>query len=502
MNETIYINGKMQCVPHGVFLSELFYDYPEFHMPCAGNGRCGKCRVKVKGTVSTPDEMERKLLTEEEMAAGVRLACRTKLLGTCEISIPKVQGDEVILSQKQENRSFISELPLFKTLGAAVDIGTTTLAVSLYDRTGLLGKEGGLNPQISFGADVISRIQKSLDGEGAALAKAVRMGICELLNTICQKSGHQIEEIDTVVVTGNTAMLYLYTERCPSSLSHAPFRADWLAGEWMPGEKLGYPNARVYLARCMSAFVGADSTTALLATQISRDTKKRLLADIGTNGEIALWTGQEIRICSVAAGPALEGVGLSMGMRAAAGAVCNVSLSGTELKVQIIGNQEPVGICGSGVIDAVSCLLQAGRMDETGYLEEGQVQIAGKVKLTQEDIRNVQLAKGAICAGIETLLHQEQLQPEELEELLVAGGFGSRLNLENAIRIGLLPQVEQEKITVCQNAAFAGAELLLCRKELLAEERKISELSRCSSLAEDVFFQKRYIERMLFSDIA
>ena len=295
-------------------------------------------------------------------------------------------------------------------------------------------------------------------------------------------------------------MLYFFTGRDPSALSHAPFAADWLAGEWLTAEQLGLPGlqARAWLPPCASAFVGADITTAMLSVRTEKPGNDRLLVDIGTNGEIVLWRQEGIFCCSTAAGPAFEGAGLKMGMQGTDGAVAHVRVTENGLAAEVIGDKEPIGICGSGVIDAVSCLLQTEDLDETGYLEHEEAVIAGEVRLFQEDIRKVQLAKSAICAGIKTMLHRAGMQPSELQELLVAGGFGSFIHLENAIAIGLLPEVELEKITVTGNAALMGAAMLLLDKEKLPEAERLAAAAQTVDLASDAFFKESYMEGMLF----
>ncbi len=498
MNEkqVIRVNGLEKIVQKGIFVSEVLQEETDFRMPCAGHGRCGKCKVHAKGMLSKPNEKERKYLTERELEQGIRLACQTKVLGECTISSWDAGDMEVAIGSAKITEG----VSLFQKVGAAVDIGTTTLAVSVYDKNGLVGQVGSVNPQVAYGADVISRIEQSLNGKSEQLAHVVRCQIAELLRKVCENSGYHVTEIDTLVITGNTAMLYLLTNRNPVNLSRAPFVADWLAGEWVSAKELelGCPEARVYLPHCISAFVGADITMALLHTYICRGTKKRLLVDIGTNGEVALWTGEKLLCCSTAAGSAFEGTGLSMGMMASTGAISKVSLQDGEFQIQVIGNQQPTGICGSGVIDAISCLLQSEIMDETGFLEEEEVTISGNVKMTQEDIRKIQLAKSAICAGIESALNKERILTEDLEELLVAGGFGSKIDLENAMQIGLLPRMDGNKIKVCGNAALAGAKMLLCNCESLKQEKELVQISQSLNLATDSFFQERYIEGMLF----
>lgn len=495
--EKVTVNGRIFQTEKGTVLADVLREAGGLKMPCAGKGICGKCRVRASGLLSEPDETEIKKLTRAERENGIRLACRTRVLGECEVSFEEEatrQTPEEALLGLQPVR------PLFEGLGAAVDIGTTTLAAVLFDKNGFRARAGADNPQSVFGADVISRMEKSMAGEREALALCIKSGLTSLLEELANKGGCSPADIDTLVLTGNTAMLYFFTGRDPSALSHAPFAADWLAGEWLTAEQLGLPGiqARAWLPPCVSAFVGADITTAMLSVRTEKPGNDRLLVDIGTNGEIVLWRQEGIFCCSTAAGPAFEGAGLKMGMQGTDGAVAHVRVAENGLAAEVIGDKEPMGICGSGVIDAVSCLLQTEDLDETGYLEDEEAVIAGEVRLFQEDIRKVQLAKSAICAGIKTMLHRAGMQPSELQELLVAGGFGSFIHLENAIAIGLLPEVELGKITVTGNAALMGAAMLLLDKEKLPEAERLAAVAQTVDLASDAFFKECYMEGMLF----
>ena len=517
----ITVNGESRPAQTGVCLGDILRGQGEIDMPCAGNGRCGKCRVRVSGEVSGPDETERRLLSEEEIRNGIRLACRVRVLGPCRAELAERREAEILLDGGSRDRAEAekrkagesaemdrtkkrgtdpSRRALFRRYGAAVDVGTTTLAAVLYGENGELARSGAENPQTAFGADVISRIGKSLSGEGKLLAGSVRDGIGKLLLKLSGKAGIPVRELDALVITGNTAMLYLLTQRDPDALSHAPFEADWLGNEWLSGKDLGLPceEAKVYLPPCISAFVGADITTAILASGLCRKGSGRMLADIGTNGEIALWKDGKLTCCSTAAGPAFEGAGLSMGMRGEEGAVSHVCLKNGQMHAEVIGNAAPAGICGSGVIDAVRCLLESGQMDETGYLEDGDAVIAGDVKLTQQDIRMVELAKSAVCAGMKTMLHCAGMKTEDLKELLVAGGFGNYLRLDSAVKIGLILPLPENRITVCGNAALQGACLLLQDETLRGEAERLAACAHTVSLAADPYFQECYMEGMLF----
>lgn len=493
----VTVNGRILRAAKGTTLGELLKK-EGLAMPCAGMGRCGKCRVRAEGRLSEPDAVEQQKLSAKELSGNIRLACRTVILGPCQVEWETERDMEIRLGDRA---SFGGGEPLFDRLGAAVDVGTTTLAAQLYGKNGLLAQTGLENPQKAYGADVISRVERSLAGEGEALKKAVCGGIGTLLDELAAHAGVSAEQIDTLVITGNTSMLYLLTGRSPECLSHAPFQADWLAGEWTDGKALGlpYPDARVYFPPCISAFVGADITCAMLHTGLGESAEPELLADIGTNGEIVLNQGGELFCCSTAAGPAFEGAGLSCGMPGKEGAIFRVEWKDGHLESGVIGGGPAKGICGSGVVDAVSCLLQSGWLDETGFLEEDAV-LAEGVELLQEDIRKIQLAKGAISAGIRTMLHRAGLPVERLSKVLVAGGFGSSLNMKNAISIGLLPDMEKERVVICGNAALNGAADLLLDGSRRNAAEELARRTVTVALAADEYFKNSYMEGMLFSD--
>ena len=374
-------------------------------MPCGGLGLCGKCRVAARGGLSEPDAEELRLLGGD-LNRGIRLACRAHVTGDAEVFLSgspapqEIQSDGLMPAFEPD--------PLFHRCGAAVDIGTTTLAARLYGRGGeLLAQASAENPQRVFGADVISRIEKSLTGARPALAACVQERIDAMLSEMAEDAGLASEEIDAVVLTGNTTMLYLLTARDPSCLSCAPFEADELFGRELSREELRFsaaPSAALYLPRCMSAFVGADITTALLASGICDQPEKALLADIGTNGELAYWNGEKLLCCSTAAGPVFEGAGISQGMQGRPGAIDHVTWDGGSIRCHVIGGGKASGICGSGVIDALAVLCEREVIDESGYMEEDPFRLTAEVSLTARDVRMVQLAKSAICAGALTLL--------------------------------------------------------------------------------------------------
>ena len=472
-------------------------------MPCGGQGRCGKCRVWASGRLSPPDSSERGALSGEELRDGFRLACRCQILGDAQLRPAYREAVSQICASGAVDTSGPVEDPLFHTLGAAVDIGTTTLAAQLYGPDGLLSSAAAPNPQRTYGADVISRVGRAMAGDGPALAGCIRRAVAGLLERMCRAAGRGTQELDGLVITGNTAMLHLLTGTDPSPLAPAPFQARELFGKTIPAGELDLPcppDTPVYLPRCVSAFVGGDITTALLASGICRRPDSALLMDIGTNGEIALWHRGELLCCSTAAGPAFEGAGLSQGMQGAPGAIDHVTAAGDRLTVHTIGDRPAVGVCGSGAIDAVAALLAVDALDETGCFtgEEDEYPLTEQVRFTQQDVRQIQLAKSAIRAGTETLLHRSGVRAEELAQAAVAGGFGSYVDLGSAAAIGLVSEELVGRCRVLGNAALAGAAMLLRRGALAGESAALACRAGTLDLAADPFFMEQYVGQMLF----
>ena len=494
---TITVNGTACRAETGARLMDCLPAHAAPETPCGGAGRCGKCRVVARGVLSEPSPEELRALSAQELARGVRLACCARALGDCEV-LTGASAPAFILG---ESEALPAPAPMFRRAGAAVDIGTTTLAACLYGPDGaLLAQAGKMNPQRRWGADVISRIEASRKGEGEELARAVREGINELLAELCAAAGLAPDAPDALVITGNTAMLYLLTGSDPDCLAHAPFVADRLFGETLTGADLGLcrPGAAVYLPRCVSAFVGADTATALLAAGLTQRPGVHLLADIGTNGEIALWDGRQLSCCSTAAGPAFEGAGLSMGMPGRAGAVDHVTVENGALAAHVLGGGEAEGICGSGVVDALACLLATEVLDESGLLDPEPAPVCGKVQLTQKDVRAVQLAKSAVAAGLVTLTRTAGLGFDRVESLSIAGGFGSCLDVKNAGAIGLIPQELVPRTRILGNAALRGAAMLLLDSGLHVSCEETARRAQTIDLASSEVFFSAYTECMFF----
>ena len=444
---------------------------------CGGRGICGKCAVELHGMVSEPNDAERR--------AGTRLLCQAEVLGDAEV----ILTDETAFAQIQTASQLetVVGAPMNGKIGAAVDIGTTTIALRRYDLlTGeLLGESAMENPQRSVAADVMGRIGAALDGQLDKLSQQVRDAIGALL---AQAGG----SVDAMVIAGNTTMLYLLTGRNPACLSCVPFEADTLFDT-----EISLLESQAYLPPCMNAFVGADITCAVLASNMCAD-KVSLLCDIGTNGEIALWKDDILYVTATAAGPAFEGAGISCGCSSVTGAIDKAWIEQGQLCIHTIADAPAVGLCGSGLIDTVAQLLELEVLDETGALDDDEVELAPGVILLQKDIRALQLAKAAIAAGIETLLEVSSTDPKEIENFYIAGGFGSHLDIQSAVKIGLIPVKLADKVRVIGNAALVGASQLLLDQRKVELVQQIAKVSCHKNLGGDPLFNELYVEQMFF----
>ncbi|MBP3571952.1 MAG: DUF4445 domain-containing protein [Clostridia bacterium] len=505
-NKTVRVvwNGNPLTCPAGTVLGDLMQAGGHGHMPCGGHGKCGKCRVTVTGEVSDPTEDEKRALSPDELGGGIRLACRVTVMGDCVVTTAEQGRGQIVthgaFPASMSGRTFD---PAWRGYGVAIDIGTTTLAARLYGREGKqLSETSRLNPQSAWGADVISRMEAAMAGNGGKIARITRRALEGMLTELAEAASVETADIGAVVITGNTVMLHLLTETDVEPLTHAPFAAERLFGEVLTAKELGLtilsPSAPVYLPPCIAAFIGADTVTATLASDLREIPETALLCDIGTNGEMVLWHEGTLYACSTAAGPAFEGAGISMGMSGRVGAIDRVWVRDGSIEAHVIGEGDPVGLCGSGLVDAVAALLDTELLDETGYLEDDLVEIAEPVTIIQEDIRAVQLAKSAIHAGMRTLIHTARLDPDEVATLYIAGGFGSYLDVTNAGKIGLLPEELTDRVTVLGNAALTGAAMLLLCEELRAVCERLAKDTRVVELATNPVFVSEYMERMMF----
>ena len=472
--------------------------------PCGGRGSCGRCRVRAAGALSPIDRREKTLLAGAD--PSLRLACQAEILGDCRVALPP-EGSMLFAPGGEAGKPV---RPLYRRLGAAVDLGTTTLAVRLYDAEGFLGERAGKNPQAVYGADVTTRLGAAIAGQGKELQAAAANGIRALLEELAQAAGRSLTEIDALVIAGNTAMLTLLAGSDPTPLTKPPFSAARASFTWADPAELGLTGltAQCCLPPCPAAYVGADALLSLLSSGMTEGPETALLADVGTNGELALWHEGRVYAASAPAGPAVEGAGLSWGCLGGVGAVDRVWTEQGEIRCRVIGGGAAMGVCGSGAVDALAAYLNAGYMDSTGRIcrprgdwAEGLcLPLAGNVTLSQKDIRSLQLAKSAVYAGMETLLHRAGLAPEQVERFYLAGGFGSYVDPESAARMGLIPRPLETRTRVLGNAALTGAAMLLLDSDRIETAEKLAAAVEHVELAADPDFMDRYVAGMEFPE--
>lgn len=411
--------------------------------------------------------------------------------------------------------------------GVALDVGTTTMAAYLVDLNAgeQVAVASVLNPQTQVGDDVISRISHVLETPDGLdhLRKLVTDSFNSLIDDLLKRSGVKRERVYEAVVVGNTCMTHLFMGVNPGSLAVAPY-VPAVSGCMCAGaDDLGIginPGGYVYVLPCVAGYVGADTLGVLLSTGLYESDKYLLAVDIGTNGEIVAGSRDRLVACSTAAGPAFEGAHISSGMRAAPGAIDAVWLDGGEIKFSAIDGAAPVGICGSGLLDVIICLIDAGIIDPSGRIRDSEEitgaysHLAGSVRsgdkgnefvlvepgivVSQRDVREVQLAKGAIAAGILTLLDRLGISADDLDGVLVAGAFGNYLRKESAIAAGMLPDIERGKVHSVGNAAGEGAKLALVSRDLRQEAERIARSIDYVELTVDPGFQDRFADSLMF----
>lgn len=437
--------------------------------PCGGKGTCGKCKVMLEGrevlACQTVVDRDMTVFTEEEEKVNILTS------GISSRTTPDGEHNHVL----------------------AIDIGTTTVVCYLLDGvTGnLLAQESCINPQRQYGADVISRIQHSLDGNGEILSRCIRNALIELTEKVCKKVGISPEDIGTAAIVGNTAMHHLLLNIDPKPLVTPPY---------MPAVFEAMEKGKARILSNIAGFVGGDTVGCMVSTRLDQQEELTLLIDIGTNGEMVLGNKDRRIACSTAAGPAFEGAKISCGMRGAEGAVDHVWLEGNEITYHVIGDASPKGLCGSGLLDLVAVLLDTGILDESGYLEEKEFTLCENVTLTQKDIREVQLAKAAIRAGIELLSENLGTGVSDIQKVYLAGAFGNYMNPRSACRIGMIPPVLLDKIMPIGNAAGEGAKLCALSRAEFAYSQRLANETEFLELASLPNFQDCYVDALEFEE--
>ena len=489
---------------------------------CGGKGTCGKCQVLV-GPEGRPV-----------------LACQSSVDRDIEVTLPQAtqpSDHRILLSGTGQSVEVCPAIqpadPTQPLYGIACDIGTTTVVARLMDlKTGAwLACAATINPQSRHGFDVISRIHHAGTEHGLKeLHRLIVDAVNGLIADLRQQTGVDREQIHELCVVGNTTMNHLFLGLPVRQLGQAPYAAFSVEARDVPAAELGIEiraTGNVHTVENIAGFVGSDTTAVAVAVDIGNAGRVTLVLDIGTNGELLLAARGKVYAASCAAGPAFEGATIRHGSRAVAGAIDRVTLLPHDIEVGVIGDAQPRSICGSGLVDAVAVLLDLGLLDTSGRLAgPGRVpeglpeaigarvlEVAGQpaldlardlqsgkpaVVLTQADIRQVQLAKAAIRAGVELLLHKTGLEGGGIEQVLLAGAFGNTIRPEGAVRIGLLPDVPLDRVTSVGNAACAGAEMILVNRHCRAKAGRLARSIEYVEIARDPGFEQTYAEAMSF----
>ncbi len=462
----IKINNQQFNVPKGKLLSEFLMDngFSVMHT-CGGRGVCGKCKVTING---------------ESV-----LSCKYVINSDITVELPSVSSVE---SKTGVEPSGV----LSSNMCYALDIGTTTLALALVslDNKEIINVVACTNPQVAFGGDVISRIDYCRQNDVKKLQKAVVEGINNLikgLGNIC---------CEEMYVSGNTTMLHLLFGEDPTSMGVAPYTPRFLGSQKVRGKDLGINCAKnIVSLPCISSFVGADLVAGLNSVEKPTDGKYNLLVDLGTNAEIVLFSNDKVLCTSAAAGPCFEGANISCGMSATDGAVFSFGLKNNTPVFKTIADKEVTGICGTGLVDIISELREKNIIDETGYMDCESYNISENIFINQKDIRQYQLAKSAVYSAIITLMNMGEVEFSGIKKLYISGGFSAKINIENAIKTGLLPRELKEKIEPINNSSLLGTVKYCVEKNELSQYIKNAQYI---DLATSPDFSSLFIENMEF----
>ena len=460
----VKINDEIILAQDGELLSEiLIRNGKSTPHPCGGKGTCRKCKVLVDG--------------REE------LSCQYRVRGDVSVSL-FLQGE--ILSET----GVIVHGECTENMCLCLDIGTTTLALALVskDEKNIVKLKTSTNPQCVFGADVMSRINY-----------CQKNGVEKLHSVLINKIDEMIEDFNfwknlDLYVSGNTTMLHTFFGVDCSSIGVAPYKANLLESLTKNGSEIGLKKVgKVISLPSIHSFVGADLVAGMNCIDMPSKDKYNLLVDLGTNAEIVLFSNRSAACTSAAAGPCFEGANISCGMSATDGAIYKFSRKNGQMEICTINKKSPTGICGTGLIDLISELIN-NEIDDTGYMEE-DYKIYGNIALNQADIRQFQFAKSAVFSAILTLAKMENIDFEQIENAYISGGFSSKINVENAVKIGLLPRFFKGKCIPLNNTSLLGTIKFACEKNDIS---KFMKNAKYIDLSTNKMFSDLFIKNMTF----
>ena len=445
--------------------------------PCGGRGICKKCAVKLlQGAFSG----------EKADENGLVRSCRARVSG------------EAVIECGFSYKNNCTDIPVGSALhgkrgGVAVDIGTTTVAAAYIAPDGTAKYASVLNPQSAYGADVINRITACANGLLEKLRDCVREAVNSLIDGL---TGGEITP--EAVIAGNTVMLHIFCGVSPESIGVYPFEPQFTKAKFLSGKEAGIHAERVTVLPSVSAYIGADILAGVYALGLYKTEKRSLLVDLGTNGEIVLSDRGVLRCTSSAAGPALEGACIECGSGGVGGAISSVYEENGKIAFTTVNDEDSASICGAGLTDAAALMLRKGIMDETGYIEDERFYITDNIYVSQGDIRQLQLAKSAVCAAVQTLIKKSGFTEKDLDEVYIAGGLGYYLNCKSAFEIGLLPRFAPECVKSAGNTSLSGAVLCIGDTSAVKEMQALAECFTVEELGGDADFNEKFIENMLF----
>ena len=521
---------RIPCAEGDLLLKVLLEKGIFVDNPCNGKGICGKCKVRIlSGSILPVIKEEEKFLSIQEQKEGIRLSCLTGVRGSIEIE----------LLQKERKHSVLTKgyVPEFEKdrfdsgYGIAIDIGTTTVVTALIElKTGKeLANTSMINAQKHYGLDVLTRITYEYEQEEKGireLQKAIVDSVNAMISAVCQDAGVRKEDIREIDVAANCTMMHMLLGVDARPIGRAPYKPKFTSAKTLPAKEIGIEAGEKTVLYCLphvSAYIGADIVAGAYVCELQKQKGNVLFIDIGTNGEIVLVSNGRLLCCSCAAGPALEGMNISSGMRAAEGAIEDICITEQGVLLTTIGDKEPAGLCGSGILSVVKELLLSGIIKKTGvFIKKDKlaqddyrypmIRMNGTKRefilckeplllVTQGDVRQVQLAKGAILSGFLALLNKAGIGMEDLDQVMIAGQFGAHLPVSSLIGTGILPEGVKEKLVYVGNSSKTGAYMALLSHKVKEEIERLAEQMEYMELSETENYERLFTESMIFPSV-
>lgn len=536
------VNDKTIEAKKGTNLMDVLIDAGCFiENPCNGMGTCGKCKVRVleSDNIFLTQE-EKAFLSEDEIKIGIRLSCF--------LTVEEELFIELLGAEKKHEILTYGHTPDFtfapkvqtdneKKYGVAVDIGTTTVVASLIDMIdgNEVASASQINPQKKYGLDVLTRISYAFDqGETGKtnLQMEIVKGLNGLISSLADKGKIKTEQIIDCVISANTTMLHFLLGVDARGIGRAPYEPVFTKAQTVQALSIGIhlnPDVMLYCLPSVSSYIGSDIVSGCYAAELNKGTKTKLFIDIGTNGEIVLADKGKLFACSCAAGPALEGMNISSGVRAQEGAIEEITFHKDGTRISTIANKKPTGLCGSGILAAFRELLSHGLINERGAIVKPEQLVVGDYRhqfievnegkrsirlyhaekddehvgfqMTQSDIRQVQLSKGAILSGLLALTNEAGVRLEDLDEVIVAGQFGAHLSVESLVGVGIVPKEVKDKITYLGNTSKSGAYMALMSEHVRKEMEVLSQNINYLELANTNNYERVFANALLFKGL-